>query len=86
MAMIVAAAYDVTARMMYAQRWLKEAAAEVIADLGTHRIGAGLVAVDAAGQVHAPFNTLGMYRGWIMADGRIVVGTHQELHDMGHAS
>jgi isoaspartyl peptidase/L-asparaginase-like protein (Ntn-hydrolase superfamily) len=29
----------------------------------------GLVAVDAKGRVVAPYNTLGMARGWITADG-----------------
>lgn len=32
----------------------------------------------------APYNTLGMYRGWIMAYGRIIVATHAEEHVMGH--
>ena len=42
-------------------------------------IGAGLVAVDAAGRVHAPFNTLGMSRGWIRGRG-IAVATHKDVH------
>lgn len=80
-----AAAYDVHARMAYAGKSLADATADVIETVGSHGIGAGMVAIDASGQVLAPFNTLGMYRGWIMADGRVVTGTHKELHDMGAA-
>lgn len=80
-----AAAYDVAARMMYAGASLRDATAAVIEAVGSHGIGAGMVAIDSNGQVLTPFNTLGMYRGWIMADGRVVAGTHQELHQMGTA-
>ncbi len=80
-----AAAYDVHARMAYAGKSLADATAAVIDTVASHGIGAGMVAIDASGQVLAPFNTLGMYRGWIMADGRVVTGTHKDLHDMGAA-
>lgn len=80
-----AAAYDAFARMHYAGQDLARATDELIAALGSHGIGAGLVAVDAAGRVLAPFNTIGMYRGWIMADGEVVVGTHKDEHRMGKA-
>jgi L-asparaginase / beta-aspartyl-peptidase len=79
------AAYDVSARMRYAGKSLKEATDAVIAAVGSHQIGAGLVSVDAAGVVYAPFNTLGMARGWIEKDSRVFVATHQEVHDMGRA-
>jgi beta-aspartyl-peptidase (threonine type) len=79
------AAYDVSARMRYAGRGLREAADAVIAAVGSHKIGAGLVSVDAAGKVYAPFNTLGMARGWIETDGKVYVATHQEVHAMGAA-
>lgn len=79
------AAYDVSARMRYAGKGLREAADAVIAAVGSHKIGAGLVSVDAAGKVYAPFNTLGMARGWIETDGRVFVATHQEVHEMGAA-
>jgi L-asparaginase / beta-aspartyl-peptidase len=81
-----AAAYDIVARMAYAGQPLTTAAdATVYETLSRHSIGAGFITLDAAGRVHAPFNTLGMYRGWIMEDGQIVVGTHKELHEMGRA-
>ncbi len=81
-----AAAYDVIARMIYGNSDLEQATTAVVFEtLSSHNIGAGLVAVDMRGRVLAPFNTLGMYRGWVMADGAVVVGTHKELHPMGSA-
>ncbi|MBL8690749.1 MAG: isoaspartyl peptidase/L-asparaginase [Rhodospirillaceae bacterium] len=79
------AAYDVSARMRYAGKGLREAADAVISAVGSHKIGAGLVSVDAGGMVYAPFNTLGMARGWIETDGKVYVATHQEVHQMGAA-
>jgi beta-aspartyl-peptidase (threonine type) len=78
-----AAAYDVAARMMYAHATLEAALGEVIAGLASHGIGAGMVAVDAEGRVRAPFNTLGMYRGWITTAGELTVATHGEEHALG---
>ena len=46
---------------------------------------AGMAAVDTAGQVLAPFNTLGMARGWIGTDGVIHVATHKDVHRIGPA-
>lgn len=74
------AAYDVAARMHYAGQSLDEATAAVVAGLGSHKIGAGLVAVDASGKVLAPFNTLGMARGWIGTDGIVHVATHKDVY------
>jgi len=79
------AAYDVAARMHYAGQSLDEATAAVIETLGSHKIGAGLVAVDASGRVVVPFNTLGMARGWIGADGVAHVATHREVHRLSAA-
>jgi beta-aspartyl-peptidase (threonine type) len=79
-------AYDVAARMSYAGQTLEQATDALVFDvLPTHRIGAGLVAVDAAGNVRAPFNTLGMARGWIGADGAVNVATHKEIFRTGTA-
>jgi beta-aspartyl-peptidase (threonine type) len=74
------AAYDVAARMTYAGQTLKHATDALVFDvLASHKIGAGMVAVDAAGHVYAPFNTLGMARGWIGSDGVVHVATHAEV-------
>ncbi|MEZ5852525.1 MAG: isoaspartyl peptidase/L-asparaginase [Hyphomicrobiaceae bacterium] len=79
-----AAAYDVAARMMYARQSLREAADAVIHEtLSPHEIGAGFICLDAAGVIVAPFNTLGMYRGWIGSDGQLVVATHKDLFNLG---
>jgi L-asparaginase / beta-aspartyl-peptidase len=72
--------------MMYAKQSLNEATDALVFDtLASHNIGAGMVACDTRGHVYAPFNTLGMYRGWIMNNGEIVVATHRQEHAMGRA-
>jgi beta-aspartyl-peptidase (threonine type) len=74
------AAYDVAARMSYAGHMLKQATDALVFDvLASHKIGAGMVAVDARGQVYAPFNTLGMARGWAGPDGVYHVATHADV-------
>jgi beta-aspartyl-peptidase (threonine type) len=73
------AAYDIAARIAYAGQSLQTACDEVINSvLSAYKVGAGLVAIDAAGNVQAPFNTLGMARGWIGRDGTMTVATHGE--------
>ncbi len=80
------AAYDIAARMVYAGETLDAATHTVVFEtLSSHKIGAGLVALGAQGNPVAPYNTLGMYRGWITTDGQLVVATHKELHPMGPA-
>ena len=82
-----AAAYDVAARMMYAGQTLAAATDTVVFEtLASHGIGAGMVAVDAAGTIRAPFNTLGMYRGWITRDGDMTVGTHKNEYNLGRVT
>ncbi len=84
------AAHDVAARMAYGGQSLEQACGALVFDtLSAHRIGAGLVACDARGRIVAPYNTRGMYRGWIAtASGQpgVVVATHGELHAMGPAA
>ncbi len=81
-----AAAYDLVARMRYANQTLAVAADALLFDtLTAHGIGAGLIALGAIGNPVAPFNTLGMYRGWITTEGQLTVATHRELHAMGPA-
>ena len=62
------AAYDVSALMKYKNLSLKDAAHEVVENL--RKIGGegGLIAVDALGNVALPFNSDGMYRGFVTAD------------------
>ena len=80
------AAYDLAARIAYAGQGLEGAAKTLVFEtLASHGIGAGMVALGATGDPVAPFNTLGMYRGWITTSGELSVGTHQEMHAMGPA-
>ena len=82
-----AAAYDVAARMMYAGQTLAAATDTVVFEtLASHGIGAGMVAVDAAGTVRAPFNTPGMYRGWVTRDGDMTVATHKDEYKLGRVT
>ena len=78
------AAYDLAARMQYAGQTLQDAANALVFDtLASHKIGAGMVTLGATGNPFAPYNTLGMYRGWITTDGDMTVATHAQLHSMG---
>ena len=80
------AAYDVAARIHYGAQTLQDAANTLVFEtLASHRIGAGMVTLGATGDPFAPFNTLGMYRGWVTTEGEMTVATHRELHAMGAA-
>jgi beta-aspartyl-peptidase (threonine type) len=79
-----AVAHDIVARMVYAGADLATAAGTVIHEtLSRHKVGAAVIALDAGGRIVAPYNTLGMYRGWIGTDGAVIVATHATLHAMG---
>lgn len=71
-------AYDVAARMKYQELDLISAARETIEYLT--RIGGegGLIAVDAKGNVTLPFNSDGMYRGCVTADGKLSVEIYRD--------
>lgn len=64
---------------------LEEASQTVLDELTAHKVGAGLVAVDADGKIVAPYNTDGMYRGWVTPDGLVHVATHGEVEIAGPA-
>jgi beta-aspartyl-peptidase (threonine type) len=65
-----AVAHDIAARMAYGGASLKDAADAVVMDAVPALGGdGGAIAVDAQGNIALPFNTSGMYRGWIAADG-----------------
>jgi isoaspartyl peptidase/L-asparaginase-like protein (Ntn-hydrolase superfamily) len=61
--MLVNAAADVSARISYAGQSLEQAAAAVIEDVRKRGGYGGLIAVDAKGNVTAPFASQGMKRG-----------------------
>ncbi len=67
------AAYDVSALMKYKNLSLIEAAHEVIEKLREIGGEGGLIAVDALGNVALPFNSGGMYRGFMTSDGAMKI-------------
>lgn len=78
-----AVGHEIASRMAYLGEDL-ETAADVLVnhDLAPHQIGAGLVAVDATGGISAPYNTPGMFRGWVTSEGRACVATHETIHEI----
>lgn len=67
--MLGVSAYDVAARMMYKGLRLDDATRETIDNLTQIKGEGGMIAVDSHGNVSLPFNSQGMYRGWVIADG-----------------
>lgn len=66
----LAVAHDICARMAYGGASLAEAADAVVMDRVPELGGdGGVIALDAEGNMHLPFNTGGMYRGWVRPDG-----------------
>ncbi|MCD9188829.1 MAG: isoaspartyl peptidase/L-asparaginase [Pyrinomonadaceae bacterium] len=75
--MLGATAFDVSARMKYKNLSLEEAAQETInyqTEIGGE---GGLIAVDKLGNIALPFNSDGMYRGFIQADGMITISIYR---------
>ncbi len=71
-------AHDISAMMEYKGLSVQDAAQQVIAKL-THLGGeGGVIAMDRHGNVAMPFNTAGMYRAYIDADGKPVVKIYRE--------
>ena len=67
-------AYDIAALMKYKGMTLKEAADEVVMKkLVTIGGDGGIIALDRQGNIAMPFNTAGMYRGYIKEKGKAVV-------------
>ena len=72
------AAYDVSAQMEYAGRSLQQATHDLIHNKLPAIDGAGgLIAIDAQGNVVMPFNTEGMYRGYIIQGNAPIVSIHR---------
>ncbi|UCH82902.1 MAG: isoaspartyl peptidase/L-asparaginase [Candidatus Latescibacterota bacterium] len=66
-------AYDVSALMEYQKMSVTAAADKVIEKLTAAEGLGGLIALDAAGNVAMPFNTPGMYRGYVKNGGEVHV-------------
>lgn len=74
-------AYEVSARMEYKHETIKKAAKHVIHKKLTDMGGkGGLIALDRQGNITMTFNTPGMYRGYIKADGtkKVMIYTKKE--------
>ncbi len=72
-------AYDISAMMEYADKSLKDAAETVIQDKLTKLGGTGgIVAMDKNGNVAMEFNTEGMYRAHMTAEGELTLGIYGE--------
>lgn len=73
------AAHDIAARMAYQEISLQEAANAVIhGKLKRMGGGGGIISVDGQGNTVLEFNTSGMYRGYINADGQRGTAIYQE--------
>jgi beta-aspartyl-peptidase (threonine type) len=72
-------AHDVAARMKYQKLSVQEAAVAALQEIPPEPGGVGgLIALDAGGNFAMPFNTPGMYRGSITADGKTHVAIYEE--------
>lgn len=67
------AAYDVSAMMEYGEKSLKEAAHVLIHEKLASVGGGGLIGIDAQGNMVADFNTPGMFRAMMTADGDLTI-------------
>ena len=77
--------HEIASLIAYKGLSLQAATDAVLAELSEHKIGAGLVAVGADGSIVAPYNTEGMYRGWVTEDGLVHVATHDHVELAGQA-
>jgi L-asparaginase / beta-aspartyl-peptidase len=72
-------AYDICARTIYGGRGLEQAAREVVMDrLVAQGADGGIIAMNVQGNYVMMFNSEGMYRGDIGADGRPVTGIYRD--------
>ena len=79
------AAHEICMRVTQMRVPLKRAAAEVInQEIPSMGGNGGAIALDANGNVAMPFNTDGMFRGWIAADGAPHVAIYGDEDDGTH--
>lgn len=78
------AGHELASRIRYGGQSVEAASRDLVDNvLGGFGIGAGMVALGPEGDPVAPYNTLGMYRGWITTAGNMTVATHHDLHHLG---
>jgi len=66
------AGHDVSALMEYSRKTVEEAGIAVINKIGKLGGTGGLIAIDKTGKTTLPFNTSGMYRGYVDPNGKFV--------------
>lgn len=67
-------ASDICARVKYLRQSVAEAANDVVMkELVSVGGEGGVIAMDARGNIATPFNSAGMYRGWVSPDGKLVI-------------
>jgi beta-aspartyl-peptidase (threonine type) len=72
-------AADICARVRYTGVSLQQAADDVVMkELVAQKGEGGVIAMDRKGNIATPFNTAGMYRGWVTSDGKITVRIYKE--------
>jgi len=73
------AAHDICARVDYAHEPIAQAAGEVVMGV-VPKLGGdgGVIALDADGNFATPFNTEGMFRGWIDKSGKMHIAIFAE--------
>mgnify|MGYP005848475615 CR=1 FL=1 len=64
------AAFNVSARIKYAHMPLKEAAEQALQEITDMKGLGGIIAVDHEGNIAVPFNSPGMFRGYIDREGK----------------
>jgi beta-aspartyl-peptidase (threonine type) len=74
--------FEIAARLRYADQPLDQAAQAVIEELGALGGSGGVVAVDRTGALALPFNTEGMYRGYVREDGTIYTAVYDEPYQI----
>jgi beta-aspartyl-peptidase (threonine type) len=79
------AAAEIAARIRHAGQSLAQSASDVVAELSRVGGDGGLVAVGVTGAPVLPFNSSGMYRGFVDADGMIHTAIHREAYRIASA-
>jgi len=69
--------FDLHAQMMYGNLSLQDAAKATFARIEAMGGTGGIIAIDHLGQVHLPYNSEGMYRGWYDGD-QVRVAIYQD--------
>ncbi|MDP9205962.1 MAG: isoaspartyl peptidase/L-asparaginase [Gemmatimonadota bacterium] len=72
-------AADICARLRYTGVSIKQAADDVVMkELVAQHGEGGVIAMDRKGNIAIPFNSAGMYRGWVASDGKITVKIYKD--------